>query len=135
MRQILAGLAAVALMFTGLGLSAVSADEPAPPTAYEIENTLRQSLTEGLMGPWAMTDYRSAQLKELELLALDPLSPSRWYADVAVLFDFGAPPPGTVGFERERLGKYQVLLELDDDGWIVRRFRPLGKVKPRPNVG
>ena len=135
MRQLFLGLAAGLLMAAGWGLSAVSAGEPAPPTASEIEETLRQSLTEGRMGSWARTDYRNAELKALELLALDPLSPSRWHADVAVLFDFGAPPPGIIGFERERFGKYQVLLERDDGDWVVRRFQPVGKVKPLPDVG
>ena len=135
MRKLLAGLAAGTLLLACQTVSVVSAGDPAPPAAYEIENTLRQSLNEGRLGPWAMTDYRTAELKELELLALDPLTPSRWYADVAVLFDFGAPPAGTIGFERERLGMYQVLLERDGDGWAVRRFHPSGKVKPLPDVG
>ena len=135
MRQLLASLAAGILLLACQSVPMVAADGTAPPTASTIADTLRRSLTEGRMSAWAMTDYRTAELKDLALLALDPLTPTRWSADVAVRFDFGARPPGVIGFERERLGRYQVLLERAGGGWVVRRFYPLGEVRPLPDVG
>lgn len=135
MRKLLAGLAAGTMLLACQAVPVVPADEPAPPTASEIEDSLRRSLAEDERGPWAEPRRRSAELKGLELLALDPLTPTRWYADVAVLFDYGARPPDVIGFERQRLGTYQVLLERVDDDWVVRRFYPLFKAKPLPGVG
>lgn len=133
MRSLMTVLAVAALLLAGSFASPISAwDEPEKPSAAEIESLLRKMLAKDQGGPGGLAPFRSAELKDFELIVVEPLAPTRWDAQVELIFDFGPPPPGVLGFESVREGRYHLRLSQDGRRLELLRFNPVGQVYPLP---
>ncbi len=111
-------------------LASLAAAAEDRPTASQIETLLRDALTNNRI--FVPSFYRNAKLKDFELLKLEGVASSRWYADVEMLFDFGILPPTIVGFDRERRGRYTLILQRQDTRLELLRFTPNAKVHLLP---
>jgi len=71
---------------------------------------------------------------EFRLLDLVPLSPERWRAEVALLFDHGPAPRAAPapGYERLRAGRYQLVIGARDGALALVRVTPKGGIHLLP---
>ena len=130
MRSLTTGLAVAAVLLAG-GFASAS-DKTGKPTSAGIESLLRALLAQDQGGPGGLAPYRGAELKDFALIAVEPMARYRWHAEVELLFDFGPPPAGILGFENLRGGRYHLRLSRDGRRLELLRFNPVGKVYPLP---
>ncbi len=97
---------------------------------------LEEKLGELLAGPRASVPWRQAiegvKLIDYRLLAVRSLGPKRWSIDAALLFDRGAAPAGTVGFERFTAERYRLVMARRGDDLVLLRFTPQGRLRRLP---
>jgi len=133
MRSLITSLVVASMLFLASFTPPASAwDWMSRPNAYNIEILLRDLLAEDGGGPWSLQPYRDSELIDLDLIVLERLSSNRWHAEVELIFDFGPPPPGVLGFESIRVGRYHLRLSRDGGRLGLLRFNPVGRVHPLP---
>lgn len=118
------------LLFMSFSFCAFASDRSYAPTSLQIENLLRESLSDGRT--YVPLMYRKAVLKKFKLLKLEGISQSRWYAKIELLFDFGRLPPTIVGFERLRSGRYWLAIQAQGKRLVLTRFSPISEIHLLP---
>ncbi len=119
--------AAVILLSITAGAQAMS-QRSEVPTAAQIERFLRSAQQEA--HPRLPPAYWNTKLLDFELRQLEATAPSNWIAVAKLSFDFGPPPVGVIGFERERGGEFRLVLERKAGEFGLKRFAPLRGVRP-----
>lgn len=122
MRRLLASLA-VAAMMTVFGGNALQAENAVSlPSADVLESLIEQSQRDSHPEAVSILRYRDATLLAFELVRWTQVGSRSWRAEALLAFDYGASPPGIIGFERRRAGLYQLLVDHRDGAWRLRRF-------------
>ena len=134
MRSLLFSLSiALILLSVSFKVPALASEELARPSEPGIEKLRREILADDNPDmPW-LDSYRNATLLAFRLVDLHQLSPSRWQAEIELLFDFGPPPPSIIGFEQLRLGRYRLVLKNQDQRMRLILFSPVATVHLLPD--
>ncbi len=134
MRSLLFSLSIVLISLSvWFKVPALASEELARPATPAIEKLLREFLADDDPDmPW-LDSYRNATLLAFRLVDMHQLSPSRWHANIELLFDFGPPPPAILGYERIRLGRYRLVLNSQDQRMRLMLFSPVATVYLLPD--
>ena len=120
------------IVLTGFSALVPASEEVPAPSARSIESLVLGALAQEEVALPSLLPLKDARLMEFGLVKLQRFTSSRWHAETEMLFDFGPPPPGVLGFERLRRLHYRLALERAGETWRIKRFTPMGRVHPLP---
>lgn len=125
-------VSAVMLLLMNISSPQATSYESERPTTAQIEQLLKKAITDDKF--YLPPAYKSADLLEFDLQKLEPLARSQWIVDADILFDFGPPPSGVLGFERLRRNSFRLILKEDQGQLRLKRFSPRGEVRALPKI-
>ena len=100
-----------------------------------IAQVLEEALDQARIIPHSLTSLSEADILNIRLISQEKLSVSQWLAEVELEVDYGPAPAAVIGFERVRLGYYQLLLARQGDRLELLRFTPIAQTELLPTDG